>query len=100
MGATIDYGILLTTNYLRQRSQQDRRKALILAMQHSLPTIFTSGLILFAAGLAIGLVCSVFYISGIGLLVASGAFFSLVMVLLGLPAMLYICDRAIVPKRR
>ncbi len=100
MGATIDYGILLTTNYLRQRSQQDRREALILAMQHSLPTIFTSGLILFAAGLAIGLVCSVFYISGIGLLVASGAFFSLVMVLLGLPAMLYICDRAIVPKRR
>lgn len=100
MGATIDYGILLTSTYIRQRGIEDRASAIQSALRLSLPTIFTSGLILFAAGLAIGLTCSVYYISRIGLLIASGAFFSLAFILLLLPPLLVAFDRHIIKARK
>ena len=100
MGATIDYGILLTSNYIRQRGIEDQPAAIASALKLSLPTIFTSGLILFAAGLAIGLTCSVYYISRIGLLIASGAFFSLALIIFLLPPLLIMFDRLIVRARR
>ncbi|MCR4577311.1 MAG: MMPL family transporter [Clostridiales bacterium] len=100
MGATIDYGILLTSNYIRQRGIEDKPAAVTSALKLSLPTIFTSGLILFAAGLAIGLTCSVYYISRIGLLIASGAFFSLALIVFLLPPLLIALDRLIVRTRR
>lgn len=100
MGATIDYGILLTSHYVRARKTSDKEEAIKGALKQSLPTVFTSGLILFAAGLAIGLECSVMYISLIGLLISSGAFFSMLMVLLLLPALLMNLDRWIVRKKK
>ena len=100
MGATIDYGILLTTNYVRLRKEMGKKEALEEAMRLSLPTILTSGLILFGAGLVIGKVCTVYYIYSIGLLIASGTVFSMMMVLLLLPTMLYNCDRLIVRKNK
>ncbi|MBR5009862.1 MAG: MMPL family transporter [Clostridia bacterium] len=100
MGATIDYGILLTSTYIRQRGIEDKSAAIQSAFKLSLPTIFTSGLILFAAGLAIGLTCSVYYISRIGLLIASGAFFSIAFIIFLLPPLLTAFDRFIVKMRR
>ena len=99
MGATIDYGILLTTHYINSRKTEDKHAAMASALRLSMPTIFTSGLILFTAGLAIGLVCTVYYIYSIGLLIASGTFFSLVMVLILLPPLLLNCDKLIMRKR-
>ena len=100
MGATIDYGILLTSTYIRQRGIEDKSAAIQSAFKLSLPTIFTSGLILFAAGLAIGLTCSVYYISRIGLLIASGAFFSIAFIIFLLPPLLTAFDQFIVKMRR
>jgi len=63
MGATIDYGILLTGSYRRFRETLSPSEAVRAAMESSMPTIFTSGVILIVAGFVIGNVCSVYYIS-------------------------------------
>ena len=100
MGATIDYGILLTNNYVYlRRNLVAPGQAVEQAMELSFPTIITSGLILFFAGLTIGKLCTVYYIYSIGLLIASGTIFSLIMVLLLLPALLVSLDRFILRRK-
>ena len=98
MGATIDYGILLTSNYRLQRREKDSRAALTGAIELSLPTIFTSGLILTVAGFAIGHVCTVYYIYSIGRMLARGTLASLVMVLLLLPPLLLLTDKWVIKR--
>lgn len=106
MGATIDYGILLTTKYRRCRAEYDRSTALIRALTLSLPTILTSGLILLTAGGVIGIgkldlfgktieIINVYYIYSIGRMLARGTAFSLIMVLLFLPPSLFLFDKAV-----
>ena len=98
MGATIDYGILLTGNYLRLRREQPPREAIVGAMDTSLSTIFTSGFILALSGLIIGNVCSTFYISSIGKMLARGALIAIFLIITLLPSMLVNLDRLIAPK--
>ena len=94
MGATIDYGILLSDRYTSLRRQGcPAEKALETAMVRSLPTVLTSGLILITAGFIIGQICSVFYIADIGALIARGASVSVLLVLTLLPALLVLLDR-------
>ena len=93
MGATIDYGILLTDHYRALRASLDRRPALMEALRLSLPTVLTSGIILVTAGFTVGKVCSIYYISSIGLLLSRGALISVILVLTLLPALLLIFDR-------
>ena len=97
MGATIDYGILLCDQYrsLRRRGSAPR-EALCAALKKALPTVLTSGLILMTAGYIIGRVCSIYYISSIGLLLSRGALMSVILVLTLLPALLSRFDRAVV----
>ena len=100
MGATIDYGILLTGNYRRLRKTLERKEAIQEAMELSAPTIFTSGVILCVSGFIIGKVCSVFYISTIGQMLARGAAISVVLVITLLPMLLVDFDRFISGKQR
>ena len=100
MGATIDYGILLTNQYREFRLLQPPRDALAAALKKALPTILTSGVILITAGFIIGKQCSVYYISSIGLLLARGALISVVLILTLLPALLILCDRAVMAGRK
>ena len=94
MGATIDYGILLSDQYISLRKEnQPASEALALAMKRALPTILTSGIILITAGYIIGQKCSVFYIADIGSLLARGALISVLLVLILLPALLTLCDK-------
>ncbi len=89
MGATIDYGILLSDQYRSlYRRSQSVPEALAGALKKALPTIMTSGIILITAGYIIGKRCSIYYISSIGLLVSRGAFVSAVLILTLLPAAL------------
>ena len=89
MGATIDYGILLSDQYRTlRRNGAEPEDALKAAMKKALPTILTSGIILTVAGFIIGIRCSFYYISSIGLLVSRGAFISVLLVLFLLPALL------------
>ncbi|MFW6298925.1 MAG: efflux RND transporter permease subunit, partial [Bacillota bacterium] len=95
MGATVDYGILIASNYLEYRTDHTKSKALGKALKESLPTVFTSGLILITAGLAVGTMSSQMSISSVGNLLARGAAVSVVFVLLLLPAILYTFDRVL-----
>ena len=99
MGATIDYGILLSDQYLiMRRGNLPVPEALSAAMKRALPTILTSGAILITAGFIIGQKCSVFYIADIGALLSRGALVSVLLILFLLPALLALCDRWIVKR--
>ena len=93
MGATIDYGILLSTNYVRARETKDRREALNEALDGALPTIFTSGLILMVCGAVVGFIASQTSISSVGFLLFRGTLVSVLMITMVLPALLYILDK-------
>lgn len=93
MGATIDYGILLTDHYRALRQTLAPKPALMEALRLSLPTVLTSGIILVTAGFTVGKVCSIYYISSIGLLLSRGALISVILVLTLLPALLVLLDR-------
>ena len=99
MGATIDYGILLSDQYrMIRRGGASPKEALQEALGRALPTVLTSGVILIVAGFVIGIQCSIYYISSIGLLISRGALMSILLVLTLLPALLVLCDRRIVRK--
>lgn len=98
MGATIDYGILLTSHYRRCRSALPPREAVAQAMQMSLQTILTSGLALITAGFAVGKISTVFYISSIGTMLARGAVVSVLLILFLLPQLLIWLDRWMIKK--
>ncbi len=94
MGATIDYGILLSDQYRTIRREGiPVRDALQRALKKALPTIMTSGIILVTAGYIVGKMCSIYYIYSIGFLVSRGAFVSAVLVLTLLPGCLALFDR-------
>ena len=92
MGATIDYGILLSTNYVKYRATLDKKEALYKAVDGAIPTVFTSGLILMICGLVVGLIATQTSISSVGFLLFRGTLISTVMITLVLPSILYLLD--------
>lgn len=96
LGATIDYGILLTNRYKENRAMEDRNSALLSALITSGPSILISAMILATAGFGFGIVSKVSSISELGLLIGRGALLSCIMSLVALPAMLYVFDKFIV----
>ena len=100
MGATIDYGILLSDQYrIARRGGMAPKEALQAALEKALPTVLTSDIILITAGFIIGIQCSIYYISSIGLLISRGALMSVLLVLFLLPALLALFDRRIIRER-
>ena len=95
MGATIDYGILLSNQYIVYRRQMDKGKAVQMALTSAMPTIFTSGVILIVAGFTIGFVSTVMPIFSIGRLLGLGTIVSVLLVLFLLPPLLLLCDKLI-----
>ncbi|MCR4885657.1 MAG: MMPL family transporter [Clostridiales bacterium] len=93
MGATIDYAILFTQQYRTEKKKGgEARQALAAAYDRALPTVLTSGIILIMAGYVIGRLCTVYYISSIGMLLSRGAAVSVILVLTLLPALLTVRD--------
>ena len=92
MGATIDYGILMSTSYVQQRGTLGRKEALFKAVEIALPTVFTSGLILTICGFVVGIVASQTSISTVGVLLGKGTLVSVLMITLVLPSVLYLLD--------
>lgn len=92
MGATVDYGILMSTNYVKYRATLDKKEALLKSVEAAMPTVFTSGTILTVCGLVIGIIASQPAISTVGLLICKGALVSVLMVMLVLPSALYLLD--------
>ena len=96
MGATIDYGILLTSHYRELRRDHNKKASAAEAIRLSLPTVLTSGMALIVAGFSVGIVSSVFYISSIGTMLGRGAVVSVALVLFLLPRLLQLLDRWVI----
>ncbi len=92
MGATIDYGILMATTYVRSREELSKKDSLYKAVGTALPTVFTSGLILTICGFVIGVISSQNAIATVGILLGKGTLVSIVMIMLVLPAVLFLLD--------
>ena len=92
MGATIDYGILMSGNYVAYRSTLDKKEALRRSVAAAMPTIFTSGMILTVCGFVIHFISSQNSISTVGLLIGIGALSSVFMITVVLPSLLYLLD--------
>ncbi|MCI6140218.1 MAG: efflux RND transporter permease subunit [Clostridiaceae bacterium] len=95
LGATVDYSILLTNNYVSSRRSLSRKEACVRALMLSCPSIFTSGAIIILAGYIIHFISSTAAIGDLGHLIGRGALLSVLLVLTVLPALLVLFDRMI-----
>jgi Predicted exporters of the RND superfamily len=95
LGATVDYAILMTNNFLESRSRLDRKAATIEAISMTTPPLLTSATILTSAGYILYFTSSIGAIADMGHLIGRGTILSLALVLTVLPALLYIFDKPI-----
>jgi len=95
MGATIDYGIILSSNYIEQRKTKPKLEALSAALKSAIGPIMTSGLVLIIAGITIGTISTSVAVSSIGNLLWRGTLVSLITVLAVLPQILLLTDKYI-----
>ena len=97
LGSTVDYAILMTTRYKQERrSGKDRKEAVRIAHETSIPSILVSALSFFAATFGVGLYSEIDMISALCVMMARGALISMVVVILVLPSMLLALDWLIV----
>lgn len=94
LGATIDYAILITEGYYSNRAVLGARAAVEKTLGDNFISVLTSALILSSAGFCLHLVSTAVIVSELGLLLARGTLISLALVLLVLPGLLLILDRA------
>lgn len=97
LGATVDYAILMTNRYHKERTDRGRnkREAISIAHKTSVKSILTSGFCFFAATFGVSAYSEVDMIGSICTLLARGAIISMVVVICVLPAMLWIFDGVI-----
>ncbi len=97
LGATVDYAILMTTRYKRERSMgAGKYDAITVAHQASAQSIIVSALSFFAATVGVGLYSNIDMISSLCILMARGAIISMAVVVFVLPSMFMVFDRVIV----
>lgn len=92
LGATVDYSILTTGNYIEARKTMDKHQAAAFTLTRSIPAILTSGSILTVVGYVLYMVSSIGAIGGLGHMVGRGAWMSILLVLTLLPALLVLVD--------
>ncbi len=95
LGATVDYAILLTSHYRRNRQVMPKNEAIHKSLDDSFRSILVSGIILSSAGFILSATSSNPSVADIGTLLGRGALLSMTMVVCFLPAMLKLFDRAI-----
>ena len=96
LGATVDYAILMTSRYIRERQEgKDKKEAVMIAHETSMLSIITSGISFFAATFGVAAYTSADMIGSICTLLARGAMISMVVVLFILPAFFMVFDRVI-----
>ncbi len=93
LGATVDYAILTTNNYLECRKEAEKGEAAILALKRSIPAILTSGSILTIVGYILYYISSIAAIGDMGHLIGRGAWMSMLLVGSLMLAFLVLFDR-------
>jgi predicted RND superfamily exporter protein len=97
LGATVDYAILMTTRYKKERIEgNDKVQSIKTALTSSIPSIIVSGMGLFSATFGVAVYSDIDMISSMCILLARGAIISVVMVVFTLPAMLMLFDKIII----
>lgn len=97
LGATVDYAILMTTRYQRERSRgAGKFDAITTAHKFSAQSIIVSALSFFSATIGVGLYSNIDMISSLCILMARGALISMVVVVLILPSLFMVFDKIIV----
>ena len=97
LGATVDYAILMTSRYQKERSRGlAKKEAIGVAHKLSMKSILISGLTFFAATFGVGLYSQIDMISSLCTLLSRGAVISTLVVICVLPALLLIFDPVIV----
>lgn len=96
LGATVDYAILMTTRYRKERnSGKSKMESVTIAHQTSIKSVFVSALSFFAATFGVGLYSNIDMISSLCSLMSRGALISMVVVIFILPSMFMLFDRII-----
>lgn len=97
LGSTVDYAILMTTRYKRERNHgAGKYDAITTAHRVSAQSIMVSALSFFAATIGVGLYSNIDMISSLCILMARGALISMVVVIFVLPSMFMVFDKVIV----
>ena len=97
LGATVDYAILMTTRYKRERSRgAGKYDAVTTAHKASAQSIIVSALSFFAATIGVGFYSNIDMISSLCTLMARGALISMIVVVFVLPSMFMVFDKVIV----
>ncbi|MDY3274504.1 MAG: efflux RND transporter permease subunit [Agathobacter sp.] len=96
LGATVDYAILMTNKYKKNRNHgMEKKEAITDALGKSIQSIIVSALSFFAATFGVGMYSNIDMISSLCTLMARGALISMVVVIFILPSMLMVFDRLI-----
>lgn len=96
LGATVDYAILMTNKYVKNRKDGlVPKEAMRLSLQDSIKSVIVSAFCFFAATCGVSLFSNIEMIGSICTLISRGAIISMVVVLTVLPACLILCDRVI-----
>lgn len=95
LGATVDYAILMTSRYHKERvvRKKSKKEAIDIAHRTSIKSILISGMCLFASTFGVTVSSSIDMIKSICTLLSRGAIISTVVVILVLPAMLTVFDK-------
>lgn len=93
LGATVDYAILITSRYEKERGGgKSKKEAIQIAHKTSIRPVMVSAFSFFAATFGVGMYSQIDMISSLCLLMARGALISMCAVLLFLPAMFWLFD--------
>lgn len=96
LGATVDYAILMTTRYKKERRNGSAKKeATLIALDTSMMSIIGSALSFFAATIGVAIYSDIDMISSICMMLSRGAIISMFVVLCILPSMYMIFDKLI-----
>ena len=93
LGATVDYSILMTTRFQEElKAGHDRLEAIKIASNTSFKSIITSALVFFCATFGVSMISKIEIISSICSMLARGAIISALIIILILPAVLYVTE--------
>ena len=96
LGATVDYAILMTTRYKKERCHgKEKKEAIQIALSTSIASVIVSALGFFAATFGVGMYSDIDMISALCTLMARGAIISMIVVIFVLPSMLMVFDKII-----
>ncbi|HEX3022361.1 MAG TPA: efflux RND transporter permease subunit [Lachnospiraceae bacterium] len=96
LGATVDYAILMTTRYQKERNKgKGKKESITIAHQASIKSVIVSAFSFFAATFGVGIYSNIDMISSLCSLMSRGAIISMLVVIFILPSMFMIFDKVI-----